>query len=91
MCKCSEKIPSWKELIHELIDEMIELIENPRDKKEWSDVGRGMERIVEKMFKVKVNLGGGMNRRIQIEREEKWGCIRSWEKVNRNGGRCLSS
>ena len=92
MCQCQMKIPSWKELRDELKDELIELIEcRGLDVKEWSDCGRCVERIIEKGLGIELDLGGGLNKKVQVERLKEYGCIRSWEKVKKNGGRCLSS
>jgi hypothetical protein len=94
MCKCLDHYPSWKVLWGEMMDELIELKNSPLDPKEWSDVCRGVERFIEKFFGFRFKgfgLGGELNRKVQLERLEKWGCIRSERLVKANGGKCLSS
>ena len=92
MCECQERFPTWSELVEELMDEIKELILSPLDRKEWSDVGRGLERLVEKGVGRRgvVNLGGGLNRRVQLERLERSGCIRSERWLERTGGVCVT-
>lgn len=93
MCKCLNEFPSWKTLVKEFTDEVQELWESKfLDQKEWSDVGRGFERFIEKLVGKRdvINLGGGLNRQVQKERLLLHGCIRSPRLVTANGGRCLS-
>ena len=92
MCECLNRFPSWKVLIGEMVDEIVELIKEPWSLKEWSDVGRGLERFVEKAVGRRnvINLGGGLNRKVQAERVKRNGCIRSERHLLETGGMCVT-
>lgn len=91
MCRCSEKIPSWKELFTSLKNEWNELKEKEfKSQKEKSDVLRDVERIIEKGLGIKVELGGRLNTLYGKWRDKKHGCIHSRRRVLLNGGKCLS-
>jgi hypothetical protein len=89
LCKCLTVKRSDSQLWKDFLDEVVEILENPFDKKEWSDSLKGLEDLVERYLGVRVFLGSGINRVHQRLRLESHGCIRSWRKVKEKGG-CLS-
>ena len=91
MCKCQSKFRSTDQLIRDYLSEVVELAESFfLDRKEWSDCSKGLEDLVERFTGSRLYLGSGLNRVIQSDRHDRYGCIRSPRLVKANGGRCVS-